>query len=59
MKFSGILMTAVLLTGAATAKEATTQIKVSGMTCGACAVSVKAALNRTKGVKSEPTREKK
>ncbi len=52
MKFFGILMTTVLLAGAAMAKEATTQIKVSGMTCGACAVSVKAALNRTKGVKS-------
>ncbi len=52
MKFSRMLMTIVLLTGIATAKETTTQIKVSGMTCGACAVSVKAALTRTKGVKS-------
>ncbi len=52
MKFSQILMTTILLTGIATAKETTTQIKVSGMTCGACAVSVKTALTRTKGVKS-------
>jgi copper chaperone CopZ len=52
MRFTQILITAVLLTGIAMAKETTTQIKVSGMTCGACAVSVKAALTRTKGVKS-------
>ncbi len=52
MKFSQILMTTILLTGIAAAKETTTQINVSGMTCGACAVSVKAALTRTKGVKS-------
>lgn len=52
MKLSRILMTTILLAGIAAAKETTTQIKVSGMTCGACAVSVKAALTRTKGVKS-------
>ena len=52
MKFWQILTTTVLLAGIAMAKETTTQINVSGMTCGACAVSVKAALTRTKGVKS-------
>jgi len=52
MKFPQILTTTVLLAGMAMAKEATTQIKVSGMTCSACAVSVKATLTRTKGVKS-------
>ena len=52
MKLSQILITTVFLAGIAGAKEMTTQIKVSGMTCGACAVSVKAALTRTKGVKS-------
>ena len=34
------------------AKEVTTQIKVSGMTCGSCAVAVKSALSKVKGVKS-------
>ncbi len=52
MKFLRILLTIVFLTGIMMAKEVKTQIKVSGMTCGACAVSVKAALSRTKGVKS-------
>ncbi len=52
MKFSRILLTIVLLTGILMAKEVKTQIKISGMTCGACAVSVKAALSRTRGVKS-------
>lgn len=52
MKFLRIFLTTVLLTGIVMAKEVKTQIKVSGMTCGACAVSVKAALSRTKGVKS-------
>jgi copper chaperone CopZ len=52
MKVLQMLTAAVLLVGMAGAKETTTQIKVSGMTCGACAVSVRAALIRTKGVKS-------
>lgn len=37
---------------AAFAKDVTTQIKVSGMTCSACSVSVKSALSKVKGVKS-------
>ena len=42
----------LLLGGIAMAKEATTEIKVKGMTCGSCVVSVKKALTQTKGVKS-------
>ena len=38
--------------GLVLAKEVTTGIKVKGMTCGGCAVSVKEGLTRTKGVKS-------
>ncbi len=34
------------------AKDVKTEIKVSGMTCGACAVSVSNALTKVKGVKS-------
>ena len=41
-----------LLTGMAMAKDATAQIKVTGMTCGACAVSVKRALTKSAGVKT-------
>ena len=52
MRFLGILATAVLFIGIAAAREVKTEIKVSGMTCGACAVSVKAALSRTRGVRS-------
>ncbi len=33
------------------AKELTARIKVSGMTCGACATSVTSALQKTRGVK--------
>jgi len=42
----------LLLGGIAMAKEAATEIKVRGMTCGSCVVSVKKALTQTKGVKS-------
>ncbi len=52
MKLFGILMSIVLFAGMAAAKEATTQVKVSGMTCRPCAVGVRAMLNRVKGVKS-------
>jgi len=34
------------------AKDVRAEIKVSGMTCGACAVSVKSALTKVKGVKT-------
>ena len=42
----------LLLGGIAMAKEATTEIKVKGMTCGSCVVTVKKALAQTKGVRS-------
>lgn len=46
------LTAVMLLSLSAFAKDVTTQIKVSGMTCRACAVSVKSALTKVKGVKS-------
>jgi mercuric ion binding protein len=53
------IVTALLLAGTAFAKDVTTEIKVSGMTCEACAVSVQKALEKTKGVKrAEVTSEK-
>ncbi len=51
MKSLSLLAAALLLAGTALAKDVTTQIKVSGMTCQACAVSVQKNLERTKGVK--------
>ncbi|MEW5976390.1 MAG: heavy metal-associated domain-containing protein [Acidobacteriota bacterium] len=47
-----VLTNMLLLGGMAMAKEVTTEIKVKGMTCGSCVVSVKKALTQTKGVKS-------
>ncbi|MCI0417769.1 MAG: cation transporter [Acidobacteria bacterium] len=47
-----VLTNIFLLGGMAMAKEVTTEIKVKGMTCGSCVVSVKKALTQTKGVKS-------
>lgn len=47
-----VLANMLLLGGMAFAKEATTEIKVKGMTCGSCVVTVKKALAQTKGVKS-------
>lgn len=41
-----------LFAASAFAKDAKTEIKISGMTCGACTVSVKSALTKVKGVKS-------
>ena len=52
MKLSKTLFFLVLFAGSALAKDIKAEIKVSGMTCGACAVSVKSALARIKGVKS-------
>lgn len=52
MKLLTILLSVLLFSGWAMAKEATAQIKVKGMTCGSCVVSVKKALTNTKGVKS-------
>ena len=53
MRKTLIALTSMLLLGAiAMAKEATTEIKVKGMTCGSCVVTVKKALTQTKGVRS-------
>ena len=52
MKFLSTMLGLFLFSGVAMAKEATAKIKVTGMTCGSCVVSVKRALSRTKGVKS-------
>ena len=49
--FKGMLISGALLAGLASAKEVTTQIQVSGMTCGSCAVAVKKALTSVEGVK--------
>lgn len=52
MKLFVALLLSVVFAGFAFAKEAKTEIKVTGMTCGACTVSVKSALTKVKGVKS-------
>lgn len=49
--FQRMLITGALLAGLGSAKEVTTQIPVSGMTCGSCAVAVKKALTSVDGVK--------
>lgn len=51
MKPLVLFASVLLLAGAACAKDVTTQIKVSGMTCEACAVSVQKKLEKTTGVK--------
>jgi copper chaperone CopZ len=51
MKLFWVIVSTLLLAIAANAKEVTTQIRVSGMTCDACAVSVQKSLERVKGVK--------
>jgi mercuric transport protein len=48
--FATCLFLSVLATPAV-AKDVTARIKVSGMTCGACATSVVSALKKTRGVK--------
>lgn len=52
MKLLTILLSVLLFSGLAMAKEATAKINVKGMTCGSCVVTVKKALTNTKGVKS-------
>ena len=51
MRYFGLLASGLVLAGTAMAKDVTTQIKVSGMTCQTCAVSVQKGLEKTKGVK--------
>ena len=50
MRYFALLASALLLAGTVMAKEVTTRIKVSGMTCQACAISVQKSLEKTKGV---------
>jgi mercuric ion binding protein len=52
MKSLGLFAILLMFAGSAMAKASTSEIKVSGMTCGACAVSVKKSLEKTKGVKA-------
>jgi mercuric transport protein len=52
MKSLKLFAILLLFAASAMAKDSTVQIRVSGMTCGACSVSVKRGLEKTKGVKS-------
>jgi len=51
MKSIVIFLVVLLMAAVATAKEVTIEIKVSGMTCQACAVSVQKSLEKVDGVK--------
>ena len=51
MKSTAVFLGVLLMAAVATAKEVTTEIKVSGMTCQACAVSVQKSLEKVEGVK--------
>jgi len=51
MKSIAIFLGVLLVAAVAMAKEVTTEIKVSGMTCQACAVSVQKSLEKVEGVK--------
>ncbi|MGH9557506.1 MAG: heavy-metal-associated domain-containing protein [Terriglobales bacterium] len=55
-----LLVAVLLLAGVALAKDVTAEIKVSGMTCGACAGGLQKTLERQKGVrKAEVSYEKR
>jgi len=51
MKSLSLIAVTFLFATAVYAKEVTTQIKVSGMTCDACSISVQKSLEKVKGVK--------
>jgi copper chaperone CopZ len=51
MRFIALVVGSMLTCGIAAAKEAKTEIKIKGMTCGSCVAAVKRALSSTKGVK--------
>ena len=51
MKSIAIFLAVLLLAALAMAKDVTTEIRVSGMTCQACAISVQKSLEKVKGVK--------
>ena len=50
-KTIAIAVLIVTSAGTALAKDVPAKLQVSGMTCPACAISVKSALSKTKGVK--------
>jgi mercuric ion binding protein len=51
MKSIVIFLVVLLMAAVATAKEVTIEIKVSGMTCQACAVTLQKSLEKVEGVK--------
>jgi mercuric ion binding protein len=51
MKSTAIFLGVLLMAAVAMAKEVTTEIKVSGMTCQACTVSVQKSVEKVEGVK--------
>lgn len=59
MKSLATLSLLLLFAVSAFAKDVKAEIKVSGMTCGACAVSVKRALTKVKGVKTAEVSQEK
>ncbi len=59
MKAFATLFLLLFFGASALAKEVKAEIRVSGMTCGACAVSVKSALTKVEGVKSTEVSHKK
>jgi copper chaperone len=59
VKLVAVLTSVFLIAGTAWAKDVTARIEVNGMTCDACAVSVKAALQHTRGVRSTDVNVKK
>ncbi|HWZ42653.1 MAG TPA: heavy-metal-associated domain-containing protein [Candidatus Saccharimonadales bacterium] len=51
MRPLALVTTTLILTLASWAKDVSKDIKISGMTCGACGVTVRKSLEKTKGVK--------
>lgn len=51
MKFLASVTAILMLATASWATEVSKDIRISGMTCGACGVAVKKSLEKTKGVK--------
>jgi copper chaperone CopZ len=52
MKVITTILGLAVVSGAALAKEATADLKVPDMSCGACAVAIKQGLRQTNGVKN-------
>ena len=51
MKLLALVAAMLILTTVSWTKEVSKDIKISGMTCGACGVTVRKSLEKTKGVK--------